>query len=51
MGTNEVLDSTVSPTGDVRISTNGTHITIALTADKGRAVPLQAIKTYGEVEV
>ena len=30
MGTNEVLDSTVSPIGDVRISTNGTHIAIGL---------------------
>ena len=51
MGANEDLHSRVSRTGDVRISINGSHIAMGLTAYKGEVVPLHAIKTYGEVEV
>jgi hypothetical protein len=51
MGVNEDLDSRVSHTGDERISTNETHTAMGLTAYKGKVVPLQAIKTYGEVEI
>ena len=51
MGVNEDRDSRVSHTGDEWISTNGTQTATGLTAYKGKVVPLQAIKTYGEVEV
>jgi hypothetical protein len=51
MGVNEDLDIRVSHIGDVRISTNGTHTAMGLTAYKGKVVALQAIKTYGEAEV
>jgi len=39
MGVNEDLHSRVSHISDVRISTNGTHIAMDLTAYNGEAVP------------
>jgi hypothetical protein len=51
MGVNEDLHIRISHTGDVRISTNGTHTAMGLSAYKSKVVPLHAIKTYGEVEV